>query len=380
MSSPAAIDDASKAPQREAPAALASNAIRLSPREWIVAAVIAAALAAFIPDGWRRIEPFQAGRDYRIPYSLGEDYWLYSRYCDEACSQEGVVVLGDSVVWGHYVGPTETLSHDLAKLDGRSSYANLGVDGIHPAAMAGLVESYGQAIRDKDVILFCNPLWMSSPKHDLQEEKESAFNHPRLVGQFSPWIPCYKEPLDGRLGIVVQRVTPLLGWVSHLRIAYFANDDFVAWTLEHPYENPADAVSLELPPPDEPPSPEPVAEPWTAKRIERYSPPWVALATSIQWQSFQRTVRTLQDRGNRVFVLVGPFNEHMLKPESLATYIRVKVGIMYWLVMHKIPYYAPRPLPSELYADASHPLAAGYALLARRLWESPEFVEFRKGD
>ena len=28
---------------------------------------------------------------------------------------------------------------------------------------------------------------------------------------------------------------------------------------------------------------------------------------------------------------------------------------------------APRPLPSELYADASHPLPAGYVLLAKKV-------------
>jgi hypothetical protein len=37
-------------------------------------------------------------------------------------------------------------------------------------------------------------------------------------------------------------------------------------------------------------------------------------------------------------------------------------------------------LPSDHYADASHPLAKGYALLARRLWESPAFAAFRPKD
>jgi hypothetical protein len=36
-------------------------------------------------------------------------------------------------------------------------------------------------------------------------------------------------------------------------------------------------------------------------------------------------------------------------------------------VQKKLPHAIPGPLPSELYADASHPLREGYAQLAREV-------------
>ncbi len=354
-----------------------SNAIRLSPREWLVAAAILVLAGWMIPAAWQRIEPLDTGPDYRIPFRLGEDYWTYARYCREACAAEKTLVVGDSVMWGHYVSTDQTLSHHLNALSGTDEFANLGVDGTHPAALAGLVEYYGRSITGRDVILFFNPLWISSDRHDLSTTKEFSFQHPRLVPQFRPWIACYRESLAGRLGAVVERNCGFLGWTNHLRTAYFQNNDIPAWTKEHPYANPVRAVTLSLPSADEPPSPAPVAEPWTTQRIDRYNPRWVDLATSPQWHSFQRTVATLQARKNRVFVLVGPFNEHMLKEPSLTKYRTIKRGIAAWLEAEKIPHFVPAALPSELYADASHPLAEGYALLARQLLAHSPFADFR---
>jgi hypothetical protein len=364
--------------EREAgPVPYGSNEVRLSPRQWLCAAAILAATYWLVPVVWQRIEPFEPGPDYRVPFRLGEDYGSFARYCRRACAERKTLVVGDSVMWGHYVPTGDTLSYHLNRLAGTNEFANLGVDGTHPAALAGLVDYYGGAISRRDVILFFNPLWISSEAHDLRTSKEFAFNHPRLVPQFSPWIPCYKESLEGRLGIVVQRSLPLLGWVNHVRAAYFGNSDLAAWTLEHPYASPVRAVTLELPSPDEPPSPPPVAESWTAQRIERYKPRWVDLGSSLQWQSFQRTLQTLEARRNRVFVLVGPFNEHMLKEPSLTAYRRIKDEIAAWLDANGIPRFVPAALPSELYADASHPLGPGYAELARQLLASEAFIAFR---
>jgi hypothetical protein len=47
-----------------------------------------------------------------------------------------------------------------------------------------------------------------------------------------------------------------------------------------------------------------------------------------------------------------------------------------WLREHGIPCCAPAALPSELYADASHPLGDGYALLAKRLLEDQSFADW----
>jgi hypothetical protein len=84
-------------------------------------------------------------------------------------------------------------------------------------------------------------------------------------------------------------------------------------------------------------------------------------------------VETLQARGNHVFVVVGPFNEHLLTPASLRRYEQIKATVARWLRERQIAHAVPPPLPSALYGDASHPLAEGYAQLARQLLDSPNF-------
>jgi hypothetical protein len=353
-----------------------SNELRLSGRQWIIVVVIILVLFHLVPALWKRIERLEVGPDYRIPYSLGDDYWVYDRYCHVACSQNKTLVIGDSVMWGHYVSKEQTLSHYLNELAGEDHFANLSIDGIHPAAMAGLLKYYGRAISGKKVILHCNLLWMSSKKHDLQTEKEFSFNHPKLVPQFFPRIPCYAESFSGRIAIAIGRRVPFYGWVDHLRVAYFGDTSLPRWTIEHPYDDPIDAITLELPSSNELPSPRPLAEPWTNKRMVKFNPPWVNLKTSFQWSSFKRTIAILRHRGNRVFVLVGPFNEHMLREESLETYSEMKKEVEAWLQKEGIPHSIPSVLPSDYYADASHPLSDGYRILAKELLENDSFRGF----
>jgi len=308
-----------------------SNDVRLSLGRWAIAFLITLTILYAAPAIWQRIESFEPEPDYRVPYRLGNDYWQTARYFRNVCQQHKILLLGDSVVWGHYVDANETLSHYLNAGSSEERFANLGVDGIHPAALAGLIEHYGDAITGRDVILHCNLLWTSSKRHDLQVEKEFVFNHPALVPQFVPRIPCYKEPLSSRLGIVIERQWSLFGWAKHLQIAYFEGADLPRWTIEHPYEGPVASLTLELPSPDEPPSPPPVARPWTETGIGRFDAQWVDLASSFQWRSFQRVVEVLRQRKNRVFVLVGPFNEHMLTQDSLATYKQRQHQVEAWL-------------------------------------------------
>jgi len=215
------------------------------------------------------------------------------------------------------------------------------------------------------VILFCNFLWMSSPRRDYQDEEHFDSSHPRLIPQFSRRIPGYKEEISARIGVLVEQRLPFNGWTNHLQTAYYNRSDIPSWTLEHPYENPAEPLTRELPPSDN--SLRHLAIPWYKSGITKQDYPWIDLNTSLQWEAFRRTVEILQRRGNRVFVLLGPFNEHMLEPESLRRYQKIKSEIVSWLEQAKVPYLAPPVLPSELYGDASHPLAAGYAQLARQL-------------
>jgi hypothetical protein len=166
-----------------------SNALQLTVRQWAGIAVFAAAVYLLVPAAWQRAEKLESGPEYRLPYELANDYWLWSRVAAQAVTDHDTVILGDSVVWGEYVRPAETISHYLNALEGKTSYANLGVNGTHPTALAGLIEHHGKAISGKRVILQCNPLWMSSPKHDLREQEEFQFLHPKLVpssGRRSP--------------------------------------------------------------------------------------------------------------------------------------------------------------------------------------------------
>jgi len=359
----------------EDPLGQISNAIRLSLRETVVGIGILAGLSWLVPTAWEHVERFEPGPDYRIPYNLGTDYWFYGRYCRVAASRSKVLVVGDSVIWGQYVRKDQTLSHHLNVQAGRvDHFANLGLDGSHPLALAGLLEHYAGAITGCDVLLHCNPLWMTSPKHDLQTDKEFQFNHPRLVPQFRPRIPCYTASWSERVGIVIERHLPLFSWASHVQLVYFNGMSLANWTMEHPYRNPLRAVTLEVPSSDKAPESEQL--PWFQRGIDKSDFPWVEPGTSRQWDAFQRCVSVLRRRGNRVFVVIGPFNEHMLVGKSAETYGRIKGEMQAWLVREGIPHFLPPILPRPLYADASHPLSAGYERLAEQLHQDEAFRKF----
>ena len=88
------------------------------------------------------------------------------------------------------------------------------------------------------------------------------------------------------------------------------------------------------------------------------------------------TVEILRRRANRVLVVLGPLNEHMLAQQSLPHYIRRKQQVESWLRQQKIACCVPQVLPSEDYADASHPLPDGYARLAAEIFRDPSFRQF----
>jgi len=351
----------------------AANDVRLSPCGWLVAAVVTLAAFWIIPLVWQSLEPLEMGVDYRIPYRLGNDYWQFERTCRQACRGDATILIGDSVMWGHYVGTHQTLSHCLNESSPDRTYANLGVDGIHPVALYGLVTHYARAIRNKRVIVNCNLLWISSPQHDLSSGKEARFNHPALVPQFACRIPSYRATASERLGIVVARHFTFLQWADHVRMTYFDSEGLADWTLEHPYDNPLSRITLELPSPDEPPSPVPDARPWTEKHMRQITPEWVPLEDSLQWRFFCRTIDLLRKRGNRVFVIIGPLNEHMLTQRGLAGYTERQVAVAAWCAQQGIPHAVAGALPSAAYADLSHPTAEGYALLAKQLMSEETF-------
>jgi hypothetical protein len=355
----------------------AANNVRLSPREWLVALAASAAILVAIPLAWQRIEPLRIETNHRMPFSLGHDYWTYDRYCNKAASsRDTTLVIGDSVIWGHFVSKDQTLTAHLNGAPSDMRFANMGVDGIHPAALAGLMEHYGRSIAGRKVILHCNLLWMSSPRHDLQGDKELSINHPDLIPQFVQRPECYQATVSHRLGVLIARKAPVFAWADHMQIAYFDNSDLPTWTISHPNGNPAGAVTLKPPSPDEPSAPKPDLRRWTLKNIGQFDPPWVDLDDSFQWRYFLHTIKILTDRGNRVFVVIGPFNEHMLAKNARTNYAKMIAKAETRLGQHSIPHYAPAPPPSETYADASHPLGAGYARMAQDLLGDEAFIRF----
>jgi hypothetical protein len=354
-----------------------SNGIRLTGREWIGLGLFAIAIVIFAPSLWRGAEKFALEPDYRIPHELSNDYWLFERYAGLAAGHYDTLLIGDSVVWGEYASRQETLAHYLNELAGHDRFANLGVDGAHPLALGGLFEFYAESISGKNVLLQCNPLWMSSRRADLQDDRTDDFNHPRLVPQFAPSIPAYKAEISPRLGILVERWLPLTTWTAHLQHAYYDRVAIPAWTLEHPYDNPLSPLTRGLPPSNN--SRRHPTQPWFKSGISKQDYPWIDLDTSLQWQAFRALVELLQQRGNRVIVLVGPFNEHLLTPASLARYQQVKATISAWLREKRISHAVPPPLTREQYGDASHPLPEGYQEIARQLIKDP-FFETKSGN
>jgi len=368
------------------------NTLRLGGRQWLLALGLILLVIFLTPRLWKQVERFDAGPDYRIPYSLSKDYWLFQRRLEDKLPPRSVVLLGDSVVWGEYVLPDGTWSHFLNAQSGRGNiYVNGGVNGLFPLALEGLVDDYGRALRHRKVILHCNLLWLSSPKADLQTDKEETFNHARLVPQFFPRIPCYRADANERLEALVERKVNFVGWVSHLQDAYFGQKSLLKWTLEddggdparypNSYRNPLAQITFHVPeaPLDDPQRgpKSPRHKPWTesggATSFE-----WVTLESSLQWAAFRHLVQTLRDRGNDIFVIVGPFNEHMVAEASQTPYRKLRDDVTAWLEANKIPHLAPDTLPSELYADASHPLTDGYALLAKRTLENEAFNNWQE--
>ncbi len=369
------------------------NEVRLNARQWTAVLTILVAVTLLTPPLWKKAEQFETGADYRIPYSLSKDYWLYERRLQQVAATN-IIVLGDSVVWGEYVRLNGTLSHFLNEQAGQpGKFMNAGVNGLFPLALEGLVRYYGTPLNHRKVILHCNVLWMTSPKADLSTTKEERFNHVDLVPQFAPRIPCYKADLNQRLGAIVERHFIFSQWATHLQSTYFGQKSLVSWTLEedgndpplHPnvYKNPFEQITLNVPsePADDPErgSSSPRHKPWstTGEGSTRFE--WVELNRSLQWAAFQRLVKLLQLRGNDVLILLGPFNEHIMAEENHPAFRRTRDGIRAWLMKNQVTCLVPEPLPSQLYADASHPLTEGYQLLANRIHTDALFQRWMNG-
>ena len=371
------------------------NEVRLNWKLWVAAIAILAATIFFTPRVWKVVEKFEVGADYRIPYSLSKDYWLYQRRLEQFTNPTNILLIGDSVVWGEYVLPDGTLSHFLNEQTHSDRFVNAGVNGLYPLAIEGLVGNYAN-LRGRKIILHCNVLWMSSPKADLQDPKPQSINHSRLLPQFAT-IPSYKADANERLSVVVERNVQFMSWVTHLQGAYFNDKSFPAWSLQsddndrypNSYKCPISQITLRVPsaPVDDPQRGPKSSrhKAWTQSGGSPTAFDWLTTTNSLQWKAFTRTLGKLQSQNNDVIVIVGPFNEHILAPENKPAFESLRKEILTFLEHPRfdvykarpeqsVKYIAPRTLPSELYADASHPITEGYSFLAQQIL--PELQRF----
>jgi len=368
-----------------------TNEQRLNHRQWVVVLMLVTLIALVTPPLWRRLERFDTGADYRIPYQLSNDYWLFDWRLRQTAADRPVVVLGDSVVWGEYVKADGTLSHFLNQQAGQPArYINAGVNGLFPLALEGLVRNHGGTLRHGKVIVVCNLLWLSSPKADLQDDKAQDLNHAALVPQFFSNIPAYQADASARFSAALGQRVGFFGWANHLQSAYFNQQGLTRWTLDedpnqlrhypNAYKNPLAQITLKVPTgqaDDATRGPGSARhKPWSAHVTRQTGFEWVSLGSSLQWAALQRTVGLLRARDNDVLVIVAPFNESMLNAGGVAAYRQLRGGISDWLEARHLPHIVPDTLPGDLYADASHPLTAGYELLAARIYQDDGFKAF----
>ena len=66
----------------------------------------------------------------------------------------------------------------------------------------------------------------------------------------------------------------------------------------------------------------------------------------------------------KLTVLVGPFNAHLMTPTSRQEWSLLRAQVVKTLGEKNVPHLVPDVLPSDQFADASHPLAIGYQSLA----------------
>ena len=367
-----------------------ANSVRLGPGEFVWAAAIVLALLLGPPLALFRLRPFPTAADYRLPYEFSNDYWLVERWLGQASRSHPVVVVGDSVVWGEYAAPGEALPAQLNRVAGAQVFANLGLNGLHPLAMQGLLRHHGRDLRGTRVVLVLNLLWLSSAQHDLRaaaaEDDENGLNHPELLPQFSDVPAACRRPLEDRLETVLHRIVPFPGWVTHLENVSRRE---LSLALSAGLGSPAAAASPPEPAIDMPhlnlirallrPWPLPASQPhsdplgWQQRGMRQVDIDWPTADESGQLPAFLDAVDLLKSRKNDVFVLVSPFNLHMLGDSSRAGYAALQQEIRRRLTAAGVASCACPAPESEEYADASHPLADGYARLARALYDEPEF-------
>lgn len=334
----------------------------------VIAVII---LASMLPRIIPCVDTSQFTGNYRIPYSQGEDYFLYEKYVRTVAASGRIAVIGDSVIWGHYTDSSSNLTAYLNASAGTERFANIGIDGIHPAALYGLIDNYCSTLQGGRIIIGINLLWMSSPKHDLSGEINTSINHRALLTQVPGKIPAYSPRVEERLTLLARRDIPLFAWIDHMRASRFAEVNFYRWTMADPYAHPGEYLvhADEIFTPPAPVSPDRM----TGRDME-----WVQPGSSLQWRYMRASIRRLKDQGNSVIAVITPFNQFMLTDKSRIERDYIIQEIQAQLAADGVTALAPGLDKAEFFADLSHPVASGYGIMASWLTGNGEFADFIK--
>ena len=382
--SPAPMADA-LAPKGDArDAADPSVELRLSMKGWLIVGGLVVLLSVGVPRWYGYVERFEPQINYRIPRSQTEDYWQVHRWSHVARESHEVLYVGDSVVWGEFAAPDESITAKLNELAEETQFANVGLKGLPPLALKHLLIDVLQVERSwlsrsgapPRVVLHFNPIWLTSPQRDLSDPAETMVNHQSMLPQFQLNLPAYQPTWNDRLSRTISRRTAWFRWSRHLQITNFDDQDFHRWTLEHPVEWPGSTirtVSLE-------PSPEPAQQ----ARSQRTLPgtrdyDWIAADDSFQYRGFLGAVEACRQANIELYCVIGQLDVNPQTIESRETEAEILRSLERDLDQLGVP-HERLPVDSKWMADASHPLPAGYQEQAQSLWESRSFQAWLAGE
>jgi len=369
--------DAGVTPKRPGSPASAVHPTALG---WCATLLLVVLLAWGGPILWWQMETLPRDTTYRLPDANSEDYWAFAKWLTCAREADHVLLLGDSVVWGQYAAPAETLPACLNRVFPHGPrHANLGVNGGHPVALMTLAGIHARKWDGRRVAVCFNPFWISSPELDLQPGRNPPrLFHPRLLPQFEAGLTAYEASFPERPGTLVERRVPLLPLERHWRITWLDGKTWDNWMLDNPGALPLSTVGRVLPAPAAKAQTEPV--PWHRGGAARKSAAWVPVAASRQAAAFLDLLRVLKERRASVLVLLATYNTHMLPVENVAAYETAMEEFGGKVRELGVPSVALPVLPSDLYGDASHPLPAGYERWAEFLARDPAYCRWAGQD
>ncbi|MCE5249215.1 hypothetical protein LLG96_03245 [bacterium] len=354
-----------------------SNAMVLSLREWIITIFAVAVICSVIYYGWNSWESFTPGPDHRETCwaERQSDYWAYNRWIRYAREHYKVLLLGDSVIWGQEVPNTGTISHYINEYYGKELVANLGNDGLFMAGINGIAHYWGDNLSNTNILLQLSPLWVLNLRRDLREDKKYNYHHPRLIPQFSRRIK-YHHDLNTRLGYFIERYLRLFPFVRHLMANYYDNKSISGWMMDNPYSNPFKAITFVATPVMAESQGQGIS--WELKKVKPSDEPFVPLSESIQWGLFTDAIQKFREKNTRVFVLIGPFNQYMLTPESQQRLFATVEDAKKDLDAMGVPYFDSFKIgiPSNEYGDSCHLLNEGHMRLAHALLDDESFKQW----